>query len=389
VTTVLTRVLRPLRIAPTIAIVVVVLVAALLLLRRCQGPELPGYELTARPLVQNVVATGRVITTSRAQVGSEITGTVRERRVAEGDRVSPGDVLIVLRADDLTAKVREAEAALRQLESSSRPQAQAALRQAEAKLAQASRERQRRTELFARQLVAREALEQAEEAEAVAQAVADQARLAAQASAPGRTEEIQLRERLQAARAQLAKTTIRAEVAGTVLTRNVEPGDLVQPGRMLLEIARSGDTEIEVPVDEKNLSTLAAGQRGTVNIRLKVDPVPAFLRQDMTVSVTVETGRRDQAIAVPNDALLDAEGPAPAVLLVREGRVRRTPVQLGLRGLAASEVTSGLAAGDLVLASAQAVVDVKAGDRVRVTAQPVPGPASDAASRRELPVSFD
>ena len=96
-------------------------------------------------------------------------------------------------------------------------------------------------------------------------------------------------------------------------------------------------------------------QRGTVNIRLKVEPVPPFLRQDMTVSVTVETGRRDAALVVPNDALLDAGTAAPAALVVRDGRLRRVPVQLGLRGLALTEVVSGLAAGDWVLASAAGI----------------------------------
>src|SRR5690606_40477472 len=53
-----------------------------------------------------------------AQVGSQVTGVVLERRVKEGDRVEPGDVLAVLRADDLEAAVREARAELAQLEES-------------------------------------------------------------------------------------------------------------------------------------------------------------------------------------------------------------------------------------------------------------------------------
>ncbi len=122
----------------------------------------------------------------------------------------------------------------------------------------------------------------------------------------------------------------------------MEPGDLVQPGRVLFEIARDGGTEIEAPVDEKNLGVLAMGQTravhcrcvpdtaycrgrnylapaidpqlGTVTMRLKVDPMPGFLRQDMTVSVNIETGSPRRALAVPNDALLDAAGDRPAVL---------------------------------------------------------------------------
>jgi HlyD family secretion protein len=342
---------------------------------------------------------------------------VVERRVKEGDVVAAGAVLAVLRADDLAARVREAEASLRQLQQASRPQAQAALQQAEVQLAQATRERQRRTDLHARQLIARVALEQAEESEAVARTVVERARLAAVASSAGRSEELQLRERLAAARAQLAKTVLRATVAGTVLTRNVEPGDLVQPGRVLFEIARGGDTEIEVPVDEKNLSLLALGQRaqcfadaypddgfaaklnflapsidaqrGTVDIRLKVDPVPAFLRQDMTVSVNVETGRKDQALVLPNDALANAAAGSAMVLAVRNGRVQRIEVKLGLKSLALTEVTDGLQAGDTVLAGAASQLELKDGKRVRVTNVKLPDAPSSSDSRRELPVQFN
>lgn len=378
-----------------------------------RGPVLAAYRIEAGPLVQTVVATGRVISTSRSQVGSEITGTVVERRVKEGDVVRAGDVLAVLRADDLTARLREAEAALLQLQRDTRPAAEAALRQAEVQLAQAGRERRRREDLFQRQLIAREAQEQAVESEAVARSAVEQARAAASAAAAGGSQELQLRERIAAARAQLARTQIRAQSAGVVLTRNAEPGDLVQPGRVLFEIARSGATEIEVLVDEKNLAQLAIGQsalcvadawpdrpfpatitfiapaidpaRGTVVVRLAVEPVPDYLRQDMTISVNVETGRRDNALAVPNDALLDA---GTAVLVVRDGRLARQPVRTGLAGLAMTEVLEGLAAGDLVLADA-AGVTAGEGGRVRAEVGALPAPDAAASSRRELPVQFD
>ncbi len=387
-----------------------------LLYRQGQGPLLPGYRIESRPLVQTVVATGRVITTSRAQVGSEVTGVVLERRVQEGDRVKRGDVLLVLRSDDLAARVREAQGALDSLLRSARPQSEAALRQAEAQLAQAMRERQRRADLFTRQLIAREVLEQSEQAELVARAGADKARVAAAALAPGKSDEQQLRERLAAARAAQAKTVLRAEVDGTVLTRKVEPGDLVQPGRVLFDIALQGDTEILLPVDEKNLAVLALAQqaycvadawpdrpfpavlrfiapgvdaqRGTVDLRLKVDPVPDYLRQDMTVSVNIQTGHRDAALVVPNDAVLDVVGTAARVRVVRDGRVARQAVTLGLRGLAVSEVTAGLAPGDWVLATDVATAAVADGARVRVAAQPLPDTV-DAATRRETPVKFD
>ena len=166
-------------------------------------------------------------------------------------------------------------------------------------------------------------------------------------------------------------------------------------GQGLFTIALDGNTEIRVPLDERNLSRLAVQQeaiaiadaypdeafpvrisfiapsidpqRGTVEVRLAVDPVPDFLRQDMTVSVNIETDRRLKALVVPNDALANVRGDNAEVWLLREGRVQRQPVTLGLRGLAASEVLSGLSAGDEILVDATLALDN--GARVRTTQQ--------------------
>ena len=390
-------------------------------LQKLRGQVLPGYEVSVQPLIQSVVATGRVAAQSRAQVGSEITGVVVERMVREGDRVKPGDVLAILKADDLEAAVREAQAELARLQQSTLPQAEAAVREADVALAQAHRETQRRRKLYAARAIPEEELERAIQAEAAARAAAEQARLEAKSLIEGHPNETLARARLASAQAQLAKTVIRAQVAGTVLTRNAEPGDLVQPSRVLFEIAHHGDTEILVPLDEKNLEVLALGQsaiciadaypsrpfeakvnyiapsidrqRGTVDVRLSVPGDPDFLREDMTVSVNIETGRRDETIVIPNDALYGFQSDKPWVWLVDNGHTLRQPVELGLRGLAATEVISGLQPGDQVLLNAEA--DMEEGDAVRVqllgsTTATASGesPASGAASRNELPMRF-
>lgn len=397
-------------------IILLVLAVGFALFRWWQGPVLPSYTITSMPLVQNVVATGRVATVSRAQVGSEISGVVLQRLVQEGDQVSPGDLLVVLKSDELLAQVRQAELTLTELATSTRPQAVAALASAKAQLEQASREAVRRRNAEAGILSAEE-IEQAVEAERVARNNFETARLKAAALAPGQVEEASLRQQLAVAQAQLAKTKIRAAVAGTVLTRNVEPGDLVQPGQTLFTIALKGNTEIRVPLDERNLPQLALQQnatvitdaypdqsfparinfiapsidpqRGTVEVRLTVNPVPDFLRQDMTVSVNVETARRAQALTIPNDALSGIKGNKAVVLMVRNGKIQRQQVSLGLRGLAMSEVISGLGAGDQVLANAES--SLKDGARVRLKPQDnrLVNPANDTDSKNELPVKFD
>ena len=408
--------------APRKWMMVAIAALALLLLAwgvgRLRGPVLPGYEVMAGPLVQNVVATGRVAAPSRVQVGAEIAGLVLERRVMDGDRVEAGDVLVTLRARDLEARRDEARAALDALQDADLPDARARLRQAEADLAQAERAHARRRELSERQLVAREDVEQAAQAEISARAAAEQARLAVQALAGG-AREAQLRERLEAAEADLARAVIRATVPGVVLTRLVEPGDTVVPGDVLLEIAADAPGEILLPLDEKNLSRLAIGQsatciadafpdrpfaatvhhiapgidpaRGTVDVRLRIDPAAGFVRQDMTVTATILTGSRDAALAVPNDALIGASAGSDRaqVLVLRGGRLQREDVRLGLRGLAMSEVLEGLEAGERVVAAG--ALDPAAmpedGSRARIRGEPLPDPGS--ATRGELPVSLD
>jgi len=376
-------------------IIPVLLLAGWMIWRQLQGPELPGYRLETRPLVQRVVASGEVDSQSLAQVGSEITGVIAVRHVREGDAVKAGDLLLELRDDEQRARLREAEAALQQLIDSSRPQAQATLREAQNNLEQADRELQRRETLFERKLLASEALEQARRATLTARVVRDRARFAAAAVGEGGSEEQVLRQRLEAARANLAKARIHAQVDGIVQTREVEPGDLVQPGRTLLTIARSGSSEILLPLDEKNLAPIELGQaariiadaypdrvlparvsfiapsvdtaRGTIDVHLDLLEPADFLRQGMTVSVNIETGRREQALVLPNDALRARDGTRAQVLRVNDGVVERVGVRLGMLGTALSEVSEGLAAGDLVL-----IGDAEEGQPVRVREQTIP-----------------
>lgn len=404
------------RYKPWIMIILLVLLVSFATYRWWQGPLLPSYEVVSSPLIQTVVASGRVEKVSRTQIGSEITGVVLERLVQEGDRVSRGDVLLVLKSDEISAQVRQAEAELKELATTRRPQAEVDLANAKVQLEQAQREavRRRNTELG---ILSAEEREKSIEAEKLARNNLESARLKVSSLARDKVEETKLRERLAALQAQLAKTKIRAEVSGIILTRNVEPGDLVQPSQTLFTIALDGATEIRVPFDERNLPLLALqqkaavitdaypnqpfpahinfiapsidAQRGTVDVRLTVDPVPDFLRQDMTVSVNVETNKRERTLVIPNDALSSISGNKAMVILVRDRKIQRHPITLGLRGLVMSEVVAGLKEGDHVLTDAESVL--KDGTRVRIeqTKRVLQSQTDPTNSKNELPVKFD
>ena len=363
-----------------------------------RAPLLPGYRLESRELVQRVVASGTVDSQSLARVGSEITAVVAERHVREGDAVRAGDLLLSLRDEEQQARLREAQATLQQLIESSRPQAQAALREATSNLQQARRERERREALFQRQLLSTEQRDLARRVEVSAQSAYERARLAALSLAEDGQEERQLRQRLESARVALARTRILAQVDGVVQSRSVEPGDLVQPGSTLLEIARLDSREIRLPLDEKNLAAVQLEQpaqvvadaypnaalaaqvsfiapavdpsRGTIDVHLQLLENADFLRQGMTVSVNIETARRPRALVIPRDALFQRQGNRALALRLNEDRVEAIEVRLGLEGGALVEVVEGLADGDLVLAE-----QAEPGSRARLRPQPLPGAA--------------
>lgn len=347
-----------------------------LLWRNLQGPIVSTYTVEQKPLVQTVVASGRLENVSRSEIGSQISGVVLERRVDEGQQVQAGDVLLVIQSDDLKAQVREAENAIRELRQVRYPQAQVDLKSAELQLQQATREAKRRQNTEPG-VLSLEEKEQAIEAERLARNALAAARLTAQSLAPGQVEERTLIERLNALKAQLAKTEVRAQVSGTILTGDVDVGDVVQPGQTLFSLAVDGPTQILVPLDEQNLPYLALGQsaqviadaypnqpfpaqvnfiapridpeRGTVDVKLAVNPVPEFLRQDMTVSVNIETAKRNQAMVIDNDALLNIRGQQAEVWVVRDQKLQRQAVKLGLKSTTQSEVLGGLKVGDQIL----------------------------------------
>ena len=61
---------------PALIALAVLAVVGFVGFRYWQGPVVPAYQLEAAPLVQRVVATGRVVSTSRTQIGSEVTGMI-------------------------------------------------------------------------------------------------------------------------------------------------------------------------------------------------------------------------------------------------------------------------------------------------------------------------
>ncbi|WP_043649438.1 efflux RND transporter periplasmic adaptor subunit [Chitinilyticum litopenaei] len=371
-----------------------------------RGPELATVAVVRGELIQSVVASGHVETPHRVDIGAQITATVARVAVGEGETVSAGAILLELdnreaRANlqQATMAVAQASARLRQLREVQAPVATQTLRQALTNLDNARSVQRRNQDLHRQGFISAAALENADKAVALAEAQYQSARQQLDGLQANGSELAQASAALavaeaarMAAQARLDYTLLRAPLAGTILSRRVEAGDVVQAGKTLLTLSPTGKTQLVVDIDEKNLRLLREGQpaqasadaypqerfaavlgrinpavnrqTGAVEVRLDVPQPPATLRQDMTVSVDIEVARRSNALLLPLAAvhLADAADGGHWVLRIEAGRAQRRAVRLGLIGSAHAEVLDGLAAGDVVLADAQAA---SPGQRVR------------------------
>lgn len=291
-------------------------------------------------VVEVVYATGFVEPVEPVSVSSRLTAPVARVLVEEGQAVRRGEPLVVL--DDA--------------------EQQGLLTQAAAQSRAAGLEEQRTTTLFRQGWVTAAARDNASANGAAARAAVD------------------------AARARLEQTTVRAGIAGVVLKRDVYPGDLATPGKELLQLGDPARLRVTATVDERDIPRVAVGQPAVMSsdampgrvihghvteitpagdpnqrafrVRILPDdrkPLPLGL----TLEVNIVVRKDGSGITVPNAALVDGH----AIWVVIDGHARRRPVTIGARAGQRTEIRTGLVPGDIVIAAADP--QIHEGGRVR------------------------
>ncbi|MEO8318755.1 MAG: efflux RND transporter periplasmic adaptor subunit [Bradyrhizobium sp.] len=355
-------------------------------------------------LVETVVASGHVETPYRVEIGSQITGTVDDVLVREGERVTRGQPLISLEARELKATVvqaqgavAQAEARIKQLDELTLPSAQEALAQAQATLLNAQRTFDRTSQLEHNGYATRASLDDAQKTLDVARAQMRSAQFQVYTASPGGSDYVmsqtllnQARANLETAESRLGYTTIAAPRDGVLITRNVERGAVVQPGKALLVLAPTGELQLVLQIDERNLGKIALGQnalasadaysdrrfaavvsyinpgidisRASVEVKLTVADPPDYLRQDMTVSVDIEVAAKADTLELSVRSVHDMLSGQPWVLGIKDGRAAKRQVKLGLRGNSHVEILEGMAENEAAIPLNSGVLT---GQRVR------------------------
>lgn len=371
-----------------------------------RAPLLPGARVRTLDIEQHVIASGRVWVPTRVQMSAQVSGIVLAVGAVEGQRVRAGDLLVQLgdaearaAASQAQAAVHQAEAKVSQLRTLGAIVTTEELRQANTHLDHARADLSRHQALAKAGAVSPEQLEEAQRAVDIARAQTTVAQAQQWSSAPQGTNSklalsalLQAQAQLEGANARLAQTRVVATHEATVLHRDVEPGEVIQPGKLLFLLANEAPPELIFYPDERNLPYVALGQKarasadaypsqvfdarvsyiapavdadkGSFEVRLQLPAPPAVLRPDMTVSVDLTVARAEQALVVPSEAIRGADTAAPFALLLAGGRLQRRDVKLGIRGDGSTQVVSGLQAGDQVAVPGEAAQN--AGQRARL-----------------------
>lgn len=313
-------------------------------------PRLALAPVATGPALEAVYATGSVEPVQMARVGPATRGRLTALLVDEGQRVTEGQPMARLDDRQTRALAEEAEA--------------------RARFAQDDLARTRA--LVTRDIAARATLDRAERDAEAARATAE------------------------AARQRLDDHVVRAPAGGVVLRRDGEVGEVVDTPTTLFWIGEIRPLRVNAEVDEEDIARVMIGQpallradafpgqvlRGEVaqitprgdttrkayRVRLAL-PEDTPLMVGMTVEANIVLREETDALLVPPAAVaLDADSPPGRtrrghVWLVREGRLERRPVLLGVQGARAVEVLEGLTAGEAVVAEARP--SFREGQRVR------------------------
>lgn len=319
-----------------------------------------------------ILASGTLTYLTEVNLTAEVVAKVSEVLVKEGDQVEAGQLLLRLDPETYRNAIQREEA--------SRRQSLISIERQRLNLALAGKKLERGASLLERRMIGQSDYDDLRNAR-------DLARVELQSSeeALRRADAI-----LGEAREQLAKTDIRAPIAGTIVSLPIKVGETAIPstnalaGAILMKIADTSAIEAKLKVDEADIARVAVGQSvdvyatafpdtaipGKVQrialaptlenqartyevVVMVTPPAEVDLRSGMSARADIFLGDGSERLAVPVEAVgteeVDDGKVERYVWLNRGERAERVVVQVGLSDDRWEEITGGLKAGDRVV----------------------------------------
>ena len=275
--------------------------------------------VTLGSITSTISATGKLNAVEMVEVGTQVSGTIKEIYADYNSAVKKGQLIALLDPDVLQSKVDEAKANL--------ALAQAGVSSSKASVTDAERSYARNKELWGRNLIAKSELDTAETTLLLAKANLSESN----------AKVVQAKASLKQAETNLNYTKIVSPVDGVIISREVDVGQTVAASLQtptLFSIARDlTQMQIEASIDEADIGRIQQGQKavckfdawpkltfeGTVTqirmnaevvsnvvtyiVVLKVDNSDLKLMPGMTANISVITEQRDDILKVAAAAL--------------------------------------------------------------------------------------
>ena len=316
-------------------------------------PTMTVETTTTRRLdvAERVMVVGNLIGAATVAVVPKVSGRLEAVNVRLGDQVRRGQLLATLEDRELREQVRQNEASLEV--------SRATVRQREADLKNAQSNLDRSRNLFARNLIARQTLDDAEARYDAALAQVDLAK------AQGN----QATARLDELRINLSNTRILSPVDGFVGSRSLDPGAFVGTNSSFLSVVDIHFVRLVANLVEKDLRRIVLGMPAQVEVDAypgevfqgrvaRLAPVldPATRTAQMEVEVPNPASRlkpgmyarvqfvvlqRSDALTVPRNAIVDLEG-TRGVFMADGKTARFKPIKSGIVDGDAVEIIDGL-----------------------------------------------
>ena len=317
-------------------------------------------------LAAHLTVVGNLIGLQTVDVAPRVAGRLTSISVELGDPVRRGQTIARVEDREIAEQVRQAEASMEV--------SKATIRQREADLKVTELNFDRSKNLFARQLLAKQALDDAESRYLAAVAQVDLAK----------AQQAQNDARLQELRFNLNNTIITSPVDGFIGRRNVDPGAMVNTNTAIASVVDISRLKLVVNVVEKDLRMVTAGDVGVVEVDAypgekfngriaRVAPVldPATrtaaieieipnpghrLKPGMYARITLTVEERKNALVAPKSAVIDFENKRGVWVPTEETRAKFVPVELGIEGTDTVEIVAGLKEGDQFVTTGAAAV---------------------------------
>jgi len=313
-------------------------------------------EATTGDIGAQLTVVGNLIGEQTVDVVPRTGGRLVTVNVKLGDAVRRGQLLAKIEDFEIVEQVKQAQASMEV--------ARATIRQREADLKVAELNFDRSKNLYGRQLLAKQALDDAESRYLAAQAQLDLAR-AQSSQTSARLDELQI---------NLGNTRITSPVDGFVGRRNADPGAWVSQNAPVVSVVEIARLRMQAAVVEKDLRFVGVGDPATVEVDAypgdkfkgrvaRVSPVldPATrtatmeveipntdnrLRPGMYARVELTIEEHKGVVIVPKPAVVDLDGQRGVWQAGEENKARFLPVTLGIEDGERVEIAAGLKAGD-------------------------------------------